>query len=148
MRATHVLRSVTRGILAAAPPSLDHVCLVVKDVPKSIKFYEHVLGATHLYKDDPNFGEDPAFLKVGSAQIALLPLAATHKPIEDHNGAHFALSCSSTTDFERIKASLGGDLKEIGANDEVDFQDYGRQLSLFFSDLDGNIVEITHWKRK
>ncbi|KDO34093.1 hypothetical protein SPRG_01367 [Saprolegnia parasitica CBS 223.65] len=146
MRASRAFSSVTRSVFAHAPPSLDHVCIVCKDVRKSITFYERVLGARHLYKDDPNFGVDPAFLQIGSAQVALLPLAAGQTQIRDHNGAHFAMTCKDANDFATIKASLSSDLAAHGTNAHVQFEDYGRQLSLFFSDLDDNILEITHWK--
>ncbi|KAF0685647.1 Aste57867_22483 [Aphanomyces stellatus] len=137
----------TRGILARRRPALDHVCIVCKDVRKSVRFYEDLLGAEHLFKDDKHFGFDPAFLRVGQAQIALLPIdTASQTPIRDHNGAHFALSCVDEVDFLAIKDSLGGDLKDAGVTIPVEFYDYGRQWSLFFHDLDSNIVEITHWK--
>ncbi|EQC30995.1 hypothetical protein SDRG_11183 [Saprolegnia diclina VS20] len=146
MRASRALYSVTRSVFAKAAPSLDHVCIVCKDVTKSIAFYERVLGAVHLYKDDPNFGQDPAFLRIGAAQVALLPLAVGQAQIRDHNGAHFAMTCKDAVDFATIKASLSSDLAAHGTNAEVQYEDYGRQLSLFFSDLDDNILEITHWK--
>jgi catechol 2,3-dioxygenase-like lactoylglutathione lyase family enzyme len=42
---------------------------VCKDVSKSIAFYKTILGASHLYKDDKDFGENPAFMKVGQVQV-------------------------------------------------------------------------------
>ncbi|ETW06179.1 hypothetical protein H310_03755 [Aphanomyces invadans] len=141
--------STTRGILGRRPPALDHVCLVVKDVHKSVRFYEELLGAEHMYKHDKNFGYNPAFLRVGSAQVALLPLEPTQTPIRDHNGAHFAITCADEADFLEIKGRLPDDLKRAGGpNVSVDFFDYDRQWSLFFHDLDNNIVEIAHWRKR
>ncbi|ETV64883.1 hypothetical protein H257_18311 [Aphanomyces astaci] len=144
---SRLFSSVTRAIFARRPPALDHVCIVCKDVRKSVQFYEALLGAEHLYKDDKDFGFDPAFLRVGSAQVALLPLEPTQAPIQDHNGAHFAITCTDEADFLAIKASLSDDLKRAGGPiAAVDFFDYGRQWSLFFHDLDRNVVEVTHWR--
>ncbi|OQS00245.1 hypothetical protein THRCLA_06112 [Thraustotheca clavata] len=135
MRGTKsLLQSITRGIFNRLPPSHDHVCIVCKDVPKSIRFYEELFGAKQLYKDDENFGDDPAFMKVGSVQIALLPLDPGQIPIKDHNGAHFAISCHEFPAFELIKESLSSDLKRLGSNPHVQYEDYGRQskVSIWF----------------
>ena len=115
-----------------------------------------MLGGKHLYKDDINFGFHPAFMRVGEdVNIALLPLEKGAKPIKNHNGAHFAMTISKIDDFNCLKASLRKLLKEFNVNNDVDhshndvdFKDYGRQLSLFFSDPDNNILEFTHWVNK
>ncbi|RHY63625.1 hypothetical protein DYB30_009363 [Aphanomyces astaci] len=119
------------GLIAAARAQvrtvLVHECQDSVAPVASVQFYEALLGAEHLYKDDKDFGFDPAFLRVGSAQVALLPLEPTQAPIQDHNGAHFAITCTDEADFLAIKASLSDDLKRAGGPiAAVDFFDYGR----------------------
>ena len=58
---------------ALAPPAaaphrpalrgLDHVCVAVADVDRSIVWYRAVLGFEHVFADDPSFGKDPAFMQ-------------------------------------------------------------------------------------
>jgi catechol 2,3-dioxygenase-like lactoylglutathione lyase family enzyme len=147
---------------AAATPlrvrGLDHVCVVVSDVVRSISWYSNVLGLSHEFADDPSFGTSPAFLRSGGAAVALLPLAEGDKGkiITDHRGAHFALNVD-LDEFHRFRAILPSLLEDNtivtagtrggggGGNVSIDAQDYGLQLSLFFSDPDNNIVEVTTW---
>ena len=42
---------------------LDHVCVAVADVDRSIVWYRAVLGFEHVFADDPSFGKDPAFMQ-------------------------------------------------------------------------------------
>ena len=128
--------------------ALDHVCVCVTDVDRSIAWYRGVLGLEHVFADEPSFGRDPAFLRSGAAAVALLPLGAKQRPVRDHLGAHFALGVD-LAEWHRFRAALPALLSEHRAgaahSTAVDAQDYGLQLSLFFSDPDANIVEVTTW---
>lgn len=136
------------GVLSDFSARLDHVCVASSDVDKSIRWYGNVLGLRHEYKDDPSFGKDPAFLRIGSVSVAILPLDGEQSPVKDHNGAHFAIGVNRDQ-FFHIRAALPDLLVRFAECDEqdtsIDEQDYGLQLSLFFSDPDRNIVEITTW---
>ena len=60
--------STTAPAPAAAPHrpalrGLDHVCVAVADVDRSIVWYRAVLGFEHVFADDPSFGKDPAFMQ-------------------------------------------------------------------------------------
>ena len=142
---------LARG-LATSPPlrvrGLDHVCVCVTDVDRSIAWYHGVLGLEHAFADAPQFGKDPAFLRAGVAAVALLPLGARKPPIRDHLGAHFALGVD-LAEWHRFRAALPALLRRHRAGAAhsiaVDEQDYGLQLSLFFSDPDANVVEVTTW---
>ncbi|RHY26966.1 hypothetical protein DYB32_007137 [Aphanomyces invadans] len=98
-----------------------------------------------MYKHDKNFGYNPAFLRVGSAQVALLPLEPTQTPIRDHNGAHFAITCADEADFLEIKGRLPDDLKRAGGpNVSVDFFDYGRYDDVVMAFRDNNPRAAIH----
>jgi len=132
--------------------SLDHVCLCTRDMSKSISWYRSVLGLKHEYTDETNFYprtlDSPAFLRRGSACVALLPLPDPGSAIRYHNGAHMAFNVSRQ-EFERARRDLPALLREHRAaadqSVEVEFSDYGLQWSLFFSDPDFNTLELTTW---
>ena len=121
------------------PNGLDHVCVAVKDVDVSLDWYERVLDFKHKYADESSFGKNPAFLQNGNAKIALIPLARSQTPVKNHNGAHFAFNVDRE-EFDRMRVELP---KRLGCR--VEEQDYDLQLSIFFSDPDSNILEITTW---
>ena len=144
---------------------LDHVCVCVSDVEKSILWYSKVLGLRHSYKSEPHFfpsdASSPAFLSFPATSsastastscnnptggVALLPLSHSSKPIQDHLGAHFAVRVDEA-EFRRARNCLKDVLREVDATQEasVEYQDYGIQKSLFFRDPDKNIVEIACW---
>lgn len=142
------------SVLAGHIARLDHVCVCVRDVDASIEWYRAVLGMSHQYSDHPSFGTSPAFLRCGrsGASVALLALEAEKAPVPQHNGAHFALGLHSEEAFEAAVAELpalllrhGGDTAST-AEPHIDVQDYGLQRSVFFADLDANIVELTWWR--
>mmetsp|Transcript_6216 Transcript_6216/g.9801 ORF Transcript_6216/g.9801 Transcript_6216/m.9801 type:complete len:151 (+) Transcript_6216:307-759(+) len=120
---------------------LDHVCLVSKDVERSVKWYQRVLGMSLRFNDEDHFWprckESPAFMERGGAKVALLPVQQGYR---ERLGDHFALTVSRE-EFKRAQRDLG---KLIGTED-IEQADYGRQLSLFFKDPDGNVVELTTW---
>lgn len=127
---------------------LDHVCVVVSDVEKSIEWYGKVLGFTHRFEKEACFGKDPAFLQNGTAKIALLPLERGRSPIRDHRGAHAAFGVNRE-EFDTMRKELPDILRKHAITPDqsvdIDEQDYDLQLSLFFSDPDRNILEITTW---
>ena len=99
---------------------LDHVCVVVDDVDRSIHFYSNILGLRHSYADEPTFGKDPAFLESptiidtdndsahGLVRVALLPsLVNSHigRTKRKHHGSHFAVSVPRES-FERFRERL------------------------------------------
>jgi len=145
-----VWKHLSGGARALRVGALDHVCVCVSDVDRSIAWYGGVLGLALQHADHPAFGKDPAFMEgEGGARVALLPLPRGASPVADHKGAHFALGVAALADFEAVAAELPAALAAHRAcaaqSIEVDEQDYGLQRSLFFADPDSNIVEITCW---
>jgi catechol 2,3-dioxygenase-like lactoylglutathione lyase family enzyme/cytidylate kinase len=139
---------------------LDHVCVVVSDVERSIQWYENVLGLVKMHTSEEHFyptePSAPAFLSVPPSAayphggVALLPLPKNSSMVQDHKGAHFALRVNEDS---FVEAYLGGLLRERlkmhqvhpGQPTDVEFCDYGVQQSLFFHDPDDNIVELALW---
>jgi catechol 2,3-dioxygenase-like lactoylglutathione lyase family enzyme len=197
MSATRACNSTTTAMMGQKHSLLqrvDHICLVVTDIDRSIAWYAGVLGFEHVLQDDPFYGKDPAFLRFAPASesrgtdaasqgvessestvgdiesaagsvadadersnlgepicLALLPLpkAQWHSRVKNHNGAHVAFRVSRD-EFERSRAELPMTLaRHRLAHDTHDTSmqvfDYGRQLSLFFSDPDNNVLELTTW---
>jgi hypothetical protein len=89
-------------------------------------------------------------LKQGGAKIAIAPLEHDHTTQfkgRKQFGEHFALSVSRE-EFRRAEKDLSTLLLQNSPpnhNIEIEACDYGHQLSLFFHDLDNNIVELTTW---
>ena len=126
--------------------------MCVSNIDRSIEWYQATLGFELQHADQPNFWptcpDSPAFLSVGSAQLALLPLAPPTLPVADHNGAHVAFGLANV-DWEEARNSLPGVLATHRVDEtqsvEVEEADYGWQLSLFFEDPDKNVLELTTW---
>jgi catechol 2,3-dioxygenase-like lactoylglutathione lyase family enzyme len=154
--------------------NLDHVCIVSSDVQSSIRWYAQVLGLDHVYKNDKHFWpyckESPAFLQKAisdssgsdnssAIKVAILPVesnkAIDFKRHRTQFGEHFALRVSAE-EFGRAKLDLPRlllDAKDLAIRNgakvdistDIEEADYGYQQSLFFKDIDGNIVELTMW---
>ena len=148
-------RAVTRchSVAPIAAGKLDHVCVCVRNVEESIRWYRSVLGFELRHAGSENFWpsdpRSPAFLaSADGAAIALLPLGPTTPPIADHRGAHLALNVTRT-EWDRARTALPALLETHRVHEAqslaVEEADYGLQRSLFFSDPDNNILELTTW---
>lgn len=166
-----MLRKFTTKAAAPLRPilttELDHICIVAKDIHASIAWYTAVLGMKHTYTTADHFyptcPESPAFLQHGKAKIAIAPLLVGQSSCDTTSslfqkrrqfGEHFALTVSRE-EFKRAEEVLPLLLKQHSPSNcqdddtememEIEACDYGHQLSLFFPDLDNNIVELTTW---
>ena len=88
-----------RQCLASLLPenaALDHVCVVVEHVERSVEWYKSVLGLSLAYGDAEHFWprdpRSPAMLERGTARVALLPRGSggDRRVRGWHEGAHFA----------------------------------------------------------
>lgn len=143
--------------LAVRAAALDHVCVCVTDIEASIGWYREVLGLTLRHGDEPHFYPSsegsPAFLTPDGDErgggVALLQLDDPTRRISDHRGAHFALRVDQAEFSRAAQGSLKSMLEEHRVHSEqsisIEEFDYGIQRSLFFSDPDGNIVELASW---
>ena len=115
---------------------LDHVSLNVSDRPRSIGWYRDVLGL------EPRGGATrddwPVFMGAFGACVALFQAqsAAGERTPESAGLRHIAFM------VERADLRLAQTrLREQGV--EFRFEDHGNAHSVYFSDPDGNVIELT-----
>jgi catechol 2,3-dioxygenase-like lactoylglutathione lyase family enzyme len=116
---------------------LDHVALAVRDVARSVAWYQDVLGLERRY--EAVWGDFPAIVGAGTTSLAFFP-AAVPELAPPARGVlsmrHIAFRVDRET-FERAR----GDLEARGL--APTFQDHTAAHSLYFKDPDGYQLEIT-----
>ncbi len=114
---------------------LNHVALGVSDVPRSIAFYEDVVGLKR--KPRPAFDFDGAWFALGETRELHL-LEGLNTPVHEHpRGNHFAMEVA---DFETCQAHLesrGANIININLR-----PDGARQI--FIEDPDRHVVEFCY----
>jgi catechol 2,3-dioxygenase-like lactoylglutathione lyase family enzyme len=125
-----------------SPHALDHVNLHVRDVRRSLAFYESMLGLT----DHTVLGQDrdgtPAFveLRVGDQLVFLMHRADYEPPADRHARGlnHFCLLIDPT-DPEELQANLRARGVTItGTRGKPD----GPTFSVYIEDPDGHGIEL------
>lgn len=120
---------------------IDHIVLTVKEIEKTIKFYESVMGMTR-----ENFGEGRVALLFGNQKINLHEYNNEFEPkaniptpgSEDlcfitENDLDEAISHVQSNGVEVIE----GPVRRTGA--------IGAMTSFYFRDPDGNLIEISRY---
>lgn len=97
---------------------MDHVAIVVADIPAAVAWYEAETGAQVLYADDTW-----AFLRLGQGKLALVS-AHQHPP-------HVAVRVGT----EQLSALAAKHNKPIDVHRD------GTQ-GFYFDDPDGNVIEV------
>jgi catechol-2,3-dioxygenase len=119
---------------------LDHVSLNVADRARSIAWYRDVLGLAQ--RGEPVDDDEPVFMGELGACVALFQ-AERQSPAreKESTGLRHVAFMLTREGLEEAKAHLG----ERG----VDYrpEDHGNADSVYFSDPDGNVVELTTYKR-
>lgn len=116
--------------------AIDHVALLVQDMPRAIQWYQDVLGMERRYQDVWTGKRDPVVMAIGDIQLALfLPAGAGYVPAHDLN-EHVALRVDHAN-FELTRHML--EARDI----PFKLWDHKICLSLYFFDPDGNQIEIT-----
>lgn len=117
---------------------LDHVAIRAKDIEKSAKWYERVLGMKRT--NTPRWNNYPLFMTTGKAGIAIFPANATDPMYEKDSKNvridHFAFN----VDKENFMYAQEH-YKQLGI--KYDFSDHGYSKSIYTCDPDGHKVEIT-----
>ncbi|EMG50714.1 Glyoxalase/bleomycin resistance protein/dioxygenase [Candida maltosa Xu316] len=135
--------------------TLDHLVLTVKSIPKTIDFYEKILGfksTSFIPAKDPSAQPRTALL-FGSMKINLHPADAPYKPYANVPLPGTADLCfilddinSTTKDIPQVIEFLNknnipiesGPVNTTGAN--------GRMLSVYIRDPDLNLIEIAKYE--
>jgi catechol 2,3-dioxygenase-like lactoylglutathione lyase family enzyme len=116
--------------------AIDHIALLVHDMPRAIQWYHDVLGMERRFQDIWTGSRDPVVMATGTVQLALFrPASEAYVPAHDLN-EHVALRVDHAN-FERARQQLD----ERG----IPFKlwDHKICLSLYFFDPDGNQIEVT-----
>ena len=117
---------------------IDHVALTVRDVARSVGWYQAVLGLERRHADV--WGDFPAVVGAGTTSLALFP-APVPEPgpppgREVLSIRHVAFRVDRAT-FDRAR----GELEAHGVTPH--FEDHAAAHSLYFTDPDGHQLEIT-----
>jgi catechol 2,3-dioxygenase-like lactoylglutathione lyase family enzyme len=131
--------------MAASALRLDHLALPVFDAAETYRFYSEVLQlplVDALSGDD--WGGKPwlmMFFATGSGQLlALCALRGARRPPADALPAdtrHYAFAVASSAEQETWKARL----RRHGV--AYSEEDHGRQHSVYFTDPNGMLLEVT-----
>ncbi len=120
---------------------IDHVALAVRDVQRSVAWYREVLGMERRHQEA--WGDYPAVVTAGETSLALFPCESPNpKPRPDHDTIamrHVAFAVDRAG-FETARERF----KELGI--ESQFSDHGIAHSLYISDPDGHMLEITTYE--
>jgi catechol 2,3-dioxygenase-like lactoylglutathione lyase family enzyme len=120
---------------------IDHIALAVRDVERSVGWYQEVLGLERRYQDA--WGNQPAMVGIGTTSIALFPVEGAqpkHSPGRDVLAMrHFAFRTDRANfDLARHELSKRGI--------PFEHQHHGISESIYFHDPDGHEVEITTYE--
>jgi glyoxylase I family protein len=107
--------------------ALNHVSLRIRDLDRSRKFYEELVGLAPAPR--PDLGFPGVWYQVGSSQLHLLA-GETHMEPIDPTGPHFAVE---VPDVEAVRREL--DVRG------VPYLAFGA-TQLWIRDPDGNVVEV------
>ncbi len=120
---------------------IDHIALSVKDVRRSVEWYQKTLGLQRHYEE--TWGDFPAVIGLGSTSLALFPAG------EDAAGSTFERSLigmrhiafrAGRSAFEDAQTQLTSEGLEF------QFEDHEIAHSIYFQDPDGYVIEITTYE--
>ncbi|PLA74977.1 VOC family virulence protein [Hydrogenovibrio sp. SC-1] len=120
--------------------NLDHLVLTVKDIEKTISFYESVLG---MKKE--MFGQGRMALKYGNQKINLHEAGSEFEPKANHPVPGSADLCFITITplteaIDHVKKcgvdKIEGPVERTGANGSI--------RSFYFRDPDKNLIEVAN----
>jgi len=115
---------------------LDHVAIHVKDLNKSVTWYQKVLGLKKYQLDA--WGESPIFLLAGKTGLALFPAELSDSESDQYSNKvridHFAFNVSKEN-FEKAKQHYAALHIKFSQQDHYYFD------SIYTKDPDGHVVD-------
>src|ERR1043166_10341096 len=115
---------------------IDHIAMGVRDIERSAKWYIDVLGFERLHEGMWNGG--PTFIGKGNTGIALFP--ATDEPKSSGHREIRMIHLAFRANRQNFLVAQC-ELEKRGI--EFEFQDHEVAHSIYFSDPDGHVLEIT-----
>ena len=120
--------------------NIDHIVLTVKDIDKTIQFYQSVMEM-----EKENFGDGRIALKFGSQKINLHEYGnefepKATKPVPGSEDLCFITETELEKAISHVKSKgisiIEGPVKRTGA--------VGTISSFYFRDPDGNLIEVSN----
>jgi len=114
---------------------IDHVALRCASLEATKNWYVGTLGFEHVF---PGHGDGvPIILRLGSTFLTLFPQKENAPPSPNGQAWHLALRAATYADFRGAQAELQAE----GVS--FQFRDHEISHSIYFSDPDGFLLEIT-----
>ena len=117
---------------------VDHIGLAVKDVQKSVEWYQEMFGLERLYEDV--WGNFPGVLGIADTSVAFFPRDDPDVPLPTGLPIHHLAFRVDRVNFNAAQEML--QQKDI----EFEFQDHKIVHSLYFYDPDGHLIELTTYE--
>ena len=117
---------------------IDHVGLAVRDVQKSVDWYQELFGLERLFQDI--WGNFPGVVGIGDTSIAFFPKNDPDVPLPDGLPIHHLAFRVDRVNFDAAQEML----REKGI--EFEIQDHNIVLSIYFYDPDGHLIELMTYK--
>lgn len=120
---------------------IDHVAINVLNLERSLEFYTKVLGLKVTEREYSKPGIE-YFLDCGGSLVGLIQGKQEEKHLLQDGGVggnHFAFRVS-TKDFDKVVEELKSQKVPISFSKKRE-----KSWSVYFSDPDGNKLEITAW---
>jgi catechol 2,3-dioxygenase-like lactoylglutathione lyase family enzyme len=114
---------------------IDHIALRCASPEVTMSWYVNTLGFEHVFAGQ--WGGSPIFLRLGSTFITLFPCKENEQAPSKGPAWHLALRAENHTDFRSAQAEL----QARGIS--FQFRDHEIAHSIYFSDPDGFLLEIT-----
>lgn len=114
---------------------IDHVALRCASPEATKEWYVNTLGFEHVYPG--LWSGNPIAVRLGSTLITLFPKKGNEPPSTAAGAWHLAFRAATYADFQ----SAQDELKSRGVS--LQFQDHQISHSIYFSDPDGFLLEIT-----
>ena len=117
---------------------MDHIGLAVKDVRKSVQWYQDMFGLERLYEEV--WGDFPGVVGIGDTSVAFFPKDDPVIPLPDGLPIHHLAFRVDRVNFEAAQETL----RQKGI--EFEIQDHKIVHSVYFYDPDGHLIELTTYE--